>query len=617
MTLSQSDFNAAITDWFSYGRTEENPGPYGAISTWDTSLVTDMSSKFRNQTYFTEDISGWVTSKVTNMSSMFEGAVYFNRPLSTKGGGVWDVSKVTNMSFMFAKGSSSAHRFNSDISNWDTSKVKHLTRMFFFAKSFNQDISKKWVTNVGNKPYMAWDTSNVENMTFMLRECLTFNQPIGNWNTSSLTQLIGTFFGARSFNKELHEWDVSKVSNAKNCFRVTPAFTKNLGRWKISPSCNISNFFLASSSPNVNDTPPLSYFNQAAPTPSVEGFTGSGGAARATSLQNEMNAASDGATAPSAARTALTATITAATATGTAAEKKTKKRKARSAAIDLMFSGAPASVSTFKLTAAELGLDLPDGADTSEEFLTVKPGGDITIAEDPTDNPRVYVAMKSGVSTKVNLSAGGNSYDVTFTMQELNNEEQIFVTCTPAVDLYISDDNLGTLTGDSAGGGASYLTGYLLPGDIINIVNRQFQIGSLVITHNSDAICFLGSEKVRTDQGLIRFDKLTLKNTINRYKIKKITKTLNPDNHMIYIHKSAINNNVPDKPTYISRNHGIIINNHIVKAKTLENGSSIIQAFRDPDIIYNVLTEKQTIMLVNNMPCETLNLYDPIIKKYT
>jgi len=126
----------------------------------------------------------------------------------------------------------------------------------------------------------------------------------------------------------------------------------------------------------------------------------------------------------------------------------------------------------------------------------------------------------------------------------------------------------------------------------------------------------LGSEKVQTDQGSIRFDKLSLRNTINGYKINKITKMLNADNHLIYIKAGAISNNIPNKGTFISRNHGIIVNNHIVRAKTLVNGSSIIKAYRDPDMIYNVLTEIQTIMFVNNMPSETLNPYDPIVRRF-
>ena len=44
------------------------------ISKWDTSAVTDMSSLFKDQKDFNDDISGWDTGAVTTMSRMFEGA---------------------------------------------------------------------------------------------------------------------------------------------------------------------------------------------------------------------------------------------------------------------------------------------------------------------------------------------------------------------------------------------------------------------------------------------------------------------------------------------------------------------------------------------------------------
>tara|TARA_B110000211_G_C14043267_1_gene537744 strand:- start:833 stop:1744 length:912 start_codon:yes stop_codon:yes gene_type:complete len=139
-------------------------------------------------------------------------------------------------------------------------------------------------------------------------------------------------------------------------------------------------------------------------------------------------------------------------------------------------------------------------------------------------------------------------------------------------------------------------------------------IGYTQVYDWTGSICFLGSEKVITDQGTVRFDKLTLNNTINGYKINKITKMLNADDHMIFIRKDAISKDCPNKDTYISRNHGIIIKNHIVRSKTLENGTSIIKAYRDSDTIYNVLTSVQTIMFVNNIPCETLNPNDPMVQ---
>ena len=105
-------------------------------------------------------------------------------------------------------------------------------------------------------------------------------------------------------------------------------------------------------------------------------------------------------------------------------------------------------------------------------------------------------------------------------------------------------------------------------------------------------------------------------NTINGYKIKKVTKMRNSDDHLIFIEKGALGENRPNKDTHISRNHGINVCSHIVRAKSLVNGRSIRKAYRDSDIIYNVLTEPQTLMFVNNIPCETLNPSDPIVQRF-
>ena len=84
---------------------------YGHISTWDTSLITDMDTIFcANEGWanmpgdgwltrcdtraatFDADISGWDMSSVTTMSYMFYQAAAFNQDLSA-----WDVSSVTTM----------------------------------------------------------------------------------------------------------------------------------------------------------------------------------------------------------------------------------------------------------------------------------------------------------------------------------------------------------------------------------------------------------------------------------------------------------------------------------------------------------------------------------------
>jgi len=116
--LTDLTFYDAIDDWFQQCAfdgttlTESLTGSvyttYGLIADWDTSQVTIMSVAFStlNQDYlsttqeripyFNQDISSWNTSLVTNMSAMFAGASSFNQDISS-----WDLSLRPNIEQMF------------------------------------------------------------------------------------------------------------------------------------------------------------------------------------------------------------------------------------------------------------------------------------------------------------------------------------------------------------------------------------------------------------------------------------------------------------------------------------------------------------------------------------
>ena len=88
---------------------------YEHISLWNTSLITNMSSLFKNKKYFNDNISNWNVSNVTSMFFMFYKCTNFNQPLEN-----WNVSKVTNMIKMFRKS-----QFNQPIEKWNVSNVKN------------------------------------------------------------------------------------------------------------------------------------------------------------------------------------------------------------------------------------------------------------------------------------------------------------------------------------------------------------------------------------------------------------------------------------------------------------------------------------------------------------
>jgi len=215
-------------------------GPFGHISTWDTSLITDMSQLFQDKPTV---IQGGVDQSV-------------KWPEVQRAIGNWDTSKVTNMYMIFRAAQCTADA--SGIANWDTSKVEDMAGAFFQSQFSYWPELGRWnvgkVTNMRsmfnstdfNKYIGDWDTSNVQSMRTMFAANTKFNQDIGNWDTGKVENMYGMFAVAdatfASFNKYIGGWDTSKVTYMGSMFYNTP-FNQNLGGWNIKSVTDMSFIF--------------------------------------------------------------------------------------------------------------------------------------------------------------------------------------------------------------------------------------------------------------------------------------------------------------------------------------------------------------------------------------
>ena len=169
----------------------------------------DIKAKIAANTYPANRI---VTTRVSHMSQMFYQNSSFNQDI-----GNWDTSKVIDMHGMFQW----AQAFNQPLNNWDTSNVTDMRYMFRSAHAFNQ-------------PLNNWDTSKVTDMRGMFYEAQAFNQPLNNWDTSKVTDMREMFYWAKAFNQPLNNWDTSKVTTMQYMFRWAEAFNQPLNNRRIN-----------------------------------------------------------------------------------------------------------------------------------------------------------------------------------------------------------------------------------------------------------------------------------------------------------------------------------------------------------------------------------------------
>ena len=634
--INQSNIGKARTLWFDNSGT--STVSYGHISNWDVSQVTNMYGLFTGRSSFNEDLGSWNMKNVTNMTNLFKNCSEFNQDLSN-----WNTSSATDIAGIFY----GANKFNTPINTqdgvtmngstytaWDISGVTNINAAFAYARLFNQDIS-------------LWNTKSVTNMGWSMFQAVKFNQDIIGWNTSSAVTMDSMFEGASVFSQDISAWDVSSTvaCTVTNMFNNASAMVTTFGSVDgFGTTPTPSTFFNASAEvaaasasartavtatqaavsalPSSSDQTNIVAISEKLSekiltfkTP-IETYTSSAELIAAGKTATERRSIS---TSQITALNDIKSVFTNNTVTGGTAATLQRQTVISSlkSALDLIISSA--SVDSIEIDQSQLVLT--GDYDVGEKFVVAKAGTTVTDPPGSTTPSNFYSTLSVDGDYvwreySAIISPTGGPFSVKIHRKDVNGEERHELT----------------ITGDGIGWGdlivsssASYFnssdgSGYLVPGEKITFTGAQGNpyiiIGSGEGGSEGDAICFLGDTKVKTDQGYITFNKLSTRHTISNHIIKKIVCVKNSDNTMVFIQKHALGKNIPNKNTYISRNHGIIINGKFIRARNLVNGTTIQEHERKRELIYNVLLDTYCTIYVNNIECESLNPVDTMVKKY-
>lgn len=162
-----------------------------------------------------------------------------------------------------------------------------------------------------------------------------------------------------------------------------------------------------------------------------------------------------------------------------------------------------------------------------------------------------------------------------------------------------------------AGSGYDIATGLGSP----NNNNFVTNLANLQIISN---ICFVAGVLVTTDQGKIHIEKLNPDiHTINKEKIVAVTQTITQDEFLVCFEQDSVGMSIPCQKTICSKRHKIFYQDQMIGAgEFIDKFEGVTKINYTGCVLYNVLMEKYSTMIVNNMTCETLDPHCDIAQLY-
>jgi hypothetical protein len=162
----------------------------------------------------------------------------------------------------------------------------------------------------------------------------------------------------------------------------------------------------------------------------------------------------------------------------------------------------------------------------------------------------------------------------------------------------------------------AYLYDIFIKGDFLYVSNPSDGTITLYDLIPQANICFPANTPIQTDQGTIPIEDIVPnKHTIRNEPILAVTRTKSQEKSLILLEKDALGKNYPSKDTIMSREHKIVYNGRMQKAKALI-GNKVKEVEYNGEILYNIVMKRHYLIQINHLLCETLHAKNEVAKYY-
>ena len=231
------------------------------------------------------------------------------------------------------------------------------------------------------------------------------------------------------------------------------------------------------------------------------------------------------------------------------------------------------------------------------------------------DNEGFSVELENGEQVTCVMENDGNTH--IFTRADSGEEERYTIEFTNPIPNGAFKVVRGcmNLTLTTSNGYIS-LGGYVEVGDVYNYRGRNIYVASFntgTSIGGETNICLLKGTMIKVDDiGEVPIERIRKGMTIAGYEIKGLSQGTSA-NRLVRIERGAFTRNIPNKDTFVTEEHSILIDNKLIVAGRLASkakGIEFVDVSEQPAYkkqVYNVLCSEWITMEANGMPVESLH----------